>query len=99
MAAEKGAGVLPFVHFGQEVYDYVNFVDARAGDNIAGNVGALTRFYKSTPAPPHLGLRHYLGVHDSQLVSNAAVPLPFINPAMEQPNVPASALVEHADMH
>ncbi len=46
MAAEKGAGVLPFVHFGQETYDYVNFVDARAGDNIAGNVGSLNKFYK-----------------------------------------------------
>lgn len=46
MAAEKGAGVLPFVHFGQEIYDYTNFVDARAGDNRAGNVGNLTIFYK-----------------------------------------------------
>ena len=46
MAAEKGAGVLPFVHFGQETYDYVNFVDARAGDERAGNVGNLNIFYK-----------------------------------------------------
>lgn len=46
MVAEKGAGVLPFVHFGQETYDYVNFVDARAGDNRAGNVGSINEFYK-----------------------------------------------------
>ncbi len=46
MAAEKGAGVLPFVHFGQELYDYVNFVDARAGDNRAGNVGSINEFYR-----------------------------------------------------
>lgn len=46
MESEKGSGVLPFVHFGQELYDYVNFVDARAGDNRAGNVGSITEFYK-----------------------------------------------------
>ncbi len=52
MAAEKGAGVLPFVHFGQEIYDYVNFVDARAGDNRAGNVGSINKFYRTdTPNP------------------------------------------------
>ena len=46
MAAQKGSGVLPFMHFGQEIHDYVNFVDARAGDNIAGNVGSITEFYQ-----------------------------------------------------
>ena len=46
MAAEKGSAVLPFIHFGQEVYDYVNFVDARAGDSRAGNIGFLSIFYK-----------------------------------------------------
>lgn len=46
MVAEKGSAVLPFIHFGQEVYDYVNFVDARAGDNRAGNIGFLSIFYK-----------------------------------------------------
>jgi len=46
MDAEKGSVVLPFVHFGQEIYDYVNIVDARAGDSRAGNVGFLARFYK-----------------------------------------------------
>ncbi len=51
MQAEKGAGVLPFVHFGQEIYDYVNFVDARAGDNRPGNVGNLTMQYKQIPGP------------------------------------------------
>ncbi|GAH30411.1 unnamed protein product, partial [marine sediment metagenome] len=39
MANNKGSAILPFVHFGQEIYDYVNVVDARAGDNRAGNVG------------------------------------------------------------
>lgn len=46
IAADKGFGVLPFPHFGQEVGDYVNFVDARAGDNRAGNVGVLSEHYK-----------------------------------------------------
>lgn len=46
MAADKGSAVLPFVHFGQEVYDYVNFVDARAGDNRAGNAGFLVMHYQ-----------------------------------------------------
>jgi len=52
MAAEKGAGVLPFVHFGQEIYDYVNFVDARAGDERAGNLGSISKLYRTdTPQP------------------------------------------------
>ena len=46
MAAQKGSAVLPFVHFGQELYDYTNFVDARVGDSIAGNIGHITEFYK-----------------------------------------------------
>lgn len=46
MEAEKGSFVLPFVHFGQETYDYVNLVDARAGDERAGNIGYLTRYYE-----------------------------------------------------
>lgn len=64
MAAEKGAAVIPFVHFGQEVYDYVNFVDARAGDNRAGNVGFLTINYKpGKPFSMHIGFgRNPLGV-------------------------------------
>lgn len=46
MEAEKGSCVLPFVHFGQEVYDYINVADARAGDERSGNVGYLTRYYE-----------------------------------------------------
>ncbi len=57
MSAEKGSGVLPFVHFGQEPYDYVNFVDVRAGDNRAGNVGHLSFNYKSTPGAGQFNLR------------------------------------------
>ena len=63
MAAEKGSAVLPFVHFGQEVYDYVNFVDARAGDSRAGNVGFLSIFYKPGQFNMHIGFgRPALGV-------------------------------------
>ena len=63
MAAEKGSGVLPFVHFGQEIYDYVNFVDARAGDNRAGNVGFITEYYKPGQFNMNLGFgRVPLGV-------------------------------------
>lgn len=63
MAADKGSAVLPFVHFGQEVYDYVNFVDARAGDNRSGNVGFLTIFYKPSQFNMHIGFgRPPLGV-------------------------------------
>lgn len=63
MAAEKGSAVLPFVHFGQEVYDYVNFVDARAGDSRAGNVGFLTEYYKPGQFNMHIGFgRPSLGV-------------------------------------
>ncbi len=46
MQSEKGSGVLPFVHFGQETYDFVNFIDARAGDNRAGNVGSMVKLYQ-----------------------------------------------------
>ncbi|KKM72348.1 hypothetical protein LCGC14_1421370, partial [marine sediment metagenome] len=46
MQSEKGSGVLPFVHFGQETYDFVNFIDARAGDNRAGNVGSIVKLYQ-----------------------------------------------------
>lgn len=46
MQAERGSAVLPFVHLGQETYDYVNIIDARAGDNRAGNVGSMVKFYQ-----------------------------------------------------
>jgi len=46
MEAEKGSAVLPFLHMGQELFDYVNIVDARAGDERAGNVGYITRYYE-----------------------------------------------------
>ena len=46
MEAEKGSFVLPFVHFGQELYDYVNVIDARAGDSRAGNIGHISRQYE-----------------------------------------------------
>jgi len=56
MAAEKGAGVLPFVHFGQELYDYVNFVDARAGDSRAGNVGSINKLYRTDTSQPQFNM-------------------------------------------
>lgn len=63
MAADKGSAVLPFVHFGQEIYDYVNMVDARAGDSRASNVGFLTLFYKPGQFNMHIGFgRPPLGV-------------------------------------
>ncbi len=46
LEADKGGVVLPFWHLGLEVGDYVNVVDARAGDERAGNVGYLTRYYE-----------------------------------------------------
>lgn len=46
MQSDKGSAVLPFPHLGLEVYDYINLLDARAGDNRAGNVGSLTRYYE-----------------------------------------------------
>ncbi len=46
MAAEKGSAVIPFTNFGQEIYDYVNVVDARAGDERAGNIGFFSIFYE-----------------------------------------------------
>jgi len=55
MEDERGSGVLPFVHFGQEIYDYVNFVDARAGDERAGNVGFITEYYKPGQFNMHIG--------------------------------------------
>ena len=55
MAAEKGAAVLPFLHFGQEIYDYVNVVDSRVGDERAGNVGYLTKFYEPGQCNMHFG--------------------------------------------
>jgi len=56
MAAEKGAGVLPFVHFGQETYDYVNFVDARAGDERSGNVGSISKLYRTDTSQPQFNM-------------------------------------------
>lgn len=77
LAAEKGSAILPFVHFGQEVYDYVNFVDARAGDNRAGNVGFLSEYYKPSQNQfnMHIGFgRGPLGVPALQgLVAEAGV--------------------------
>lgn len=46
LEADKGGVVLPFWHLGLEIGDYVNVVDARAGDSRAGNVGYLTRYYE-----------------------------------------------------
>lgn len=63
MAADKGSAVLPFVHFGQEEYDYVNIVDARAGDERAGNIGFITVYYKPGQFNMHFGFgRVPLGV-------------------------------------
>ena len=56
MQAEKGAGVLPFVHLGQETYDYVNFNDAHAGDERAGNVGSISKLFRVYNAQPQLNM-------------------------------------------
>ena len=45
MMNETGSCILPFVNFGQELYDYVNVIDARAGDSRAGNLGYINRYY------------------------------------------------------
>ncbi len=86
MAAEKGAGVLPFVHFGQEIYDYVNFVDARAGDNRAGNVGAINEFYKPGQFNMSLGFgRIPLGVAALQgLASETGITAANLLPLLDQ---------------
>lgn len=55
MAADKGSAVVPFVNFAQEEYDYVNFVDERAGDSRAGNIGFITIFYRQGQFSMHLG--------------------------------------------
>ena len=63
MASEKGAAVIPFMNFAQEVYDYVNVVDARAGDSRAGNIGYVTRYYQPGQASMSFGFgRPPLGV-------------------------------------
>jgi len=41
---EKGNGFAP-MNVGQEVYDYINITDSRAGDSRAGNIGYLTRTF------------------------------------------------------
>lgn len=53
--AEKGSGVIPFMNFGQEIHDYVNFVDARAGDSRAGNVGHKVVSYQPGQLSMRLG--------------------------------------------
>ncbi len=40
---EKGAGILPIMNIGAEVYDYNLITDARAADTAIGNVGWITR--------------------------------------------------------
>ena len=40
---ERGAGILPIMNIGAEVYDYNKVTDARAGDSVTGNVGYITR--------------------------------------------------------
>jgi len=45
MQSESGSCILPFVHFGQEVYDYDLITDARAGDSRAGNLGYINFHY------------------------------------------------------
>ena len=42
--SEKGTGFAP-MNVGQEVYDYINITDSRAGDSRAGNIGYLTRTF------------------------------------------------------
>ena len=42
--SEKGTGFAP-MNVGQEVYDYINITDSRAGDSRAGNTGYLTRTF------------------------------------------------------
>lgn len=40
---ERGAGILPIMNIGAEIYDYNKVTDARAGDSVTGNVGYITR--------------------------------------------------------
>ncbi|MBA7476034.1 hypothetical protein ES707_11409 [subsurface metagenome] len=47
--AEMGAASVPN-NVGQEVYDYINVVDSRQGDERAGNIGRLTRHYDALKA-------------------------------------------------
>jgi hypothetical protein len=55
MEAEKGSATIPFMNFAQEVYDYVNVVDARVGDSRAGNIGHITRHYTHGEASMDFG--------------------------------------------
>jgi len=55
MEDEKGSGIISFLHLGQEEYDYVNFVDTRAGDERAGNIGSISIFYKPGELFTHIG--------------------------------------------
>lgn len=44
LAAERGHGFAP-MNCGQEVFDYVNIVDSKVGDERAGNIGYINREY------------------------------------------------------
>lgn len=71
MEAEKGSAILPFLHMGLEPYDYTNVVDARAGDERAGNVGFLTRYYEPGQFNMHFGFgRVPIGVAALQGLTN-----------------------------
>jgi len=47
--SDGGAADVP-LNVGSEVFDYVNVVDAREGDERAGNIGSLTRHYNAEKA-------------------------------------------------
>lgn len=83
MADEKGSGILAFMHLGQEVYDYVNFVDSRAGDSRAGNVGFLTRYYKPGQFNMHIGFGS-LGIGAAALLEGTLRGEESFHPSTEQ---------------
>jgi len=46
--SERGSGKVP-MNAGQEQYDYVNMIDARTGDEVAGNAGYIKRVCQPSP--------------------------------------------------
>lgn len=48
LEAERGSGKVP-MNAGQELYDYVNMIDGRTGDSVAGNIGYIKRVCQPAP--------------------------------------------------
>jgi hypothetical protein len=65
--AEQGSGSVP-MDCGAEVYDWVNVVDSREGDNRTGNIGQLQRYF----APRQFNMDFHFGGIE------ARTPLPII---------------------